>query len=166
MKTPILKHGEPGYDEDLRRRIAEWEAAQAASAKDELKQSLKVGEQIIAIADARFSADINPDRPYSQRVGDIIMVNNPKIIGMVGGNGVKGHSYTGRSILGLGSSLNDGTYRRATPDDEGYLATKEQWHGHLHDKIKRLTLKGFITESLLICLAGLSLYQYLAGGAQ
>lgn len=106
--------------------------------KCNLKNQLRIGDQIIAVADARFPKHISLEQHYSQRVGDIIMVNNPRIVGMVGGTGITGTSYNGRPCLGLGSSLRDGTYRRATPDDKGYLATREQWHAIKDKEIKRL----------------------------
>ena len=105
----------------------------------DLKSQLRPGDQIIAIADARFPKHISPEQHYSQRVGDIIMVNNATgYKNMVGGTGITGADYKGRPCLGLGSSLDDGTYRRATPDDKGYLATREQWHAIKDAEIKQL----------------------------
>jgi hypothetical protein len=101
-----------------------------------LKGQLKVGDQIIAIEDARFPKHISPTEEYSQRVGHIIRVNNPKMNGITGGHGIYGMSHTGRSILGYGSSLNDGTYRRATHDDVGYMDTREGWIKVLGDEAK------------------------------
>lgn len=119
----------------------------------ELQAVLQAGDQIIAIEDARFAKSISPEQHYSQRAGDIIVVNNPRIGDSVGGTGVNGVSHNGRKNFGLGCSLRVGTFRRATPDDPGYLATREQWHAIKDAEIRYLRRESFIYSSLfLICL--------------
>lgn len=96
----------------------------------EIQKILQPGDQIIATEDAYFdyNEEVKKKRLLSQRVGDIIMVNNPRMGDTVGGTGLNGTAHNGRKCLGLGGSLKVGTFRMATPDDAGYLATKEQWH--------------------------------------
>lgn len=127
---------------------------------DTLKQRLKVGDQIIATEDARFDKSISPTEEYSQRVGHIIRVNNPNMNGITGGHGIYGLSYTGRSILGYGSSLKDGTYRLATPDDPGYMATREQWFDILNQQIKSERRQSFWFG--VIALLALGAVAYMA----
>lgn len=99
-----------------------------------LRRELKAGDQIIATDIAFFRHA--PDK-QSQHIGDLLMVNNPRIGDAVGGvslNNRPGES----SRIGLGSSLVVGTFRRATPDDPGYLATREQWFAIKNSEIEKL----------------------------
>lgn len=105
----------------------------------ELQTVLKPGDQIIATEDAYFPPHIATPPKLSQRKGDIIMVNNPRIGGdIVSGTGLNGVSYNGRKCLGLGGSLRVGTFRLATPDDPGFMATREQWVAAKDSEINRL----------------------------
>jgi hypothetical protein len=99
-----------------------------------LRRELKAGDQIVATEIAFFRHA--PDK-QSQHVGDLLMVNNPHIGDFVGG--VSLNNRPGESArVGLGSSLNVGTFRRATPDDCGYLATREQWFAIKESEIRKL----------------------------
>lgn len=99
-----------------------------------LRRELKAGDQIIATEIAFFKH--SPDM-QSQHVGDLLMVNNPRIGDLVGGLTLKNRP-GGPSRIGLGSSLTVGTFRRATPDDSGYMATREQWFAIKEAEIKKL----------------------------
>lgn len=102
-----------------------------------LRDSLRPGDQIIATEDRRFPKQFSPEGHYSQRVGDILMVNNPRIGNLVGGTGIRGVGPTGLDSKGLGVSFEVGTFRLATPDDPGYMATKDQWHQILQEELSR-----------------------------
>lgn len=107
----------------------------------ELQLQLKPGDQIIA-TEAAYHDSGN----FSQQPGDIIMVNNPHINAedpersgnSVSGTGLNGTAYNGRECLGLGGSLKVGTFRRATPKDPGFMATREQWQDYKDQKIQSL----------------------------
>lgn len=99
-----------------------------------LQKELKPGDLIIAtdVAFFEYDEEVKKKHIYSQQVGDVIMVNNPRVgSGMVSGTGLNGTAYTGRKSLGLGSSLSLGKFRRAVPEDEGYIATLPFWLNHL-----------------------------------
>lgn len=99
-----------------------------------LQRELKAGDQIIATNIAFFNHA--PDT-QSQHVGDLLMVNNPRIGDSVGG--VRLNNRPGEwGRVGLGGSLKTGTFRRATPDDSDYLATREQWFAIKESEIKKL----------------------------
>lgn len=105
----------------------------------ELQEALKPGEQIIAIEDAYFPPHIATPPKLSQRKGDIIMVNNPRVgCDIVSGTGLNGVAHNGRECIGLGGSLRVGTFRLATPDDPGFMATREQWEQFKDAEINRL----------------------------
>jgi hypothetical protein len=119
----------------------------------ELQLQLQPGDQIIATEDVYFESG-----NYSQKVGDIIMVNNPKYAGIVGGTGLNGIAYNGRNCLGLGGSLKVGTFRRATPDDPGYMATREQWLSIENTEIRKLRLESFFYGVIAILSLGALAY--------
>lgn len=127
----------------------------AQEAGEELRSQLRPGDQIIATKDCRYPKHISPDENYSQRVGDIIMVNNPNIGDAVGGTGLNGTAYNGRRQIGLGCSLKVGTFRRATPDDPGFLATREQWHSIKNAEIRKLRVRVLLLGSALIVCLGI-----------
>lgn len=105
----------------------------------ELQAILKPGDQIIATEDSYFPPHIATPPKLSQRKGDIIMVNNPRVgCDIVSGTGLNGVAYNGRECIGLGGSLRVGTFRLATPDDPGFMATREQWDEFRDAEINRL----------------------------
>lgn len=117
-------------------------------------EELKPGDLIVATEIAFY--DHAPDK-QSQWVGDLIMVNNPRG-GSVGGTGL----YDGpgkrenreRPSLGLGTSLEAGTFRRATIDDPGFMATREVWGA----EISRLRAESFAYGAIaLLALGALAL---------
>lgn len=110
----------------------------------ELQLVLQPGDQITATR-----AEYYDSGEFSQKVGDIIMVNNARIgCDIVSGTGLNGVAYNGRRCIGLGSSLRVGSFRRATPDDAGFMATREQWGAVKDKEISRLKAKAF-TFSLI-----------------
>jgi hypothetical protein len=137
----------------------------------ELQLILKAGDQIIATEDAYFdyNEEVKAKRLLSQRKGDIIMVNNPMVtrnangvitsIGdKVNGNGIYdggGRPKGERPNKGLGCGLKVGTFRMATPDDPGYMATREQWDGHLSQRLKSERRQAFVATALLLLTLGL-----------
>lgn len=125
----------------------------------ELQSKLKPGDQIIATQDRRYPKHISPDENFSQRVGDILMVNNPNGNNRVGGTGLTGVAYNGRPNIGLGGSFEVGTFRLATPADPGYLGTREQWHPVLNAEIRKLRVTVFwLGAALATCLGVLTAY--------
>lgn len=110
-----------------------------------LQKSLVPGDLIIATEDAYFD-----NGKQSQTKGDIIMVNSSSIgTTLVGGTGINGVAYNGRKCLGLGRSFRVGTFRRASPEDRGYMATREQWSDWKDKKISHLQSLN-ITLSIII----------------
>lgn len=104
-----------------------------------LQSELQPGDQIIATRDEYYDSG-----EFSQKVGDIIMVNNARIgCDIVSGTGLNGVAYNGRKCIGLGGSLRVGSFRRATPDDAGFMATREQWGAVMDEEISRLKAKTF-----------------------
>lgn len=95
---------------------------------------LKPGDLIVATEISHYT-HAGAEGKQSQWVGDMIMVNNPRSNGSVGGTGIydgPGKREPGeRPSLGLGTSLHAGTYRLATPDDPGFMGTREVWEKHL-----------------------------------
>ncbi|EPG3568349.1 hypothetical protein ON011_003283 [Providencia rettgeri] len=113
----------------------------------QLQQSLVPGDLIIATENAYFE-----NGKISQTKGDILMVNNPRIGDLlVGGTGLNGVAYNGRKCLGLCGSFRVGTFRRATPEDKGYMATREQWSDWKDKKISQLQRLN-ITLSIIIAV--------------
>lgn len=119
-----------------------------------LQASLKAGDIIIAtdIHYFDYDEDVKAKRLYSQQPGDLLMVNNIHVnrnsdgdITYVGdsvqGIGLNGIAYTGRKCIGLGGSLKTGKFRLATPDDPGYMATRDVFELHDNQEIKRLSEK-------------------------
>lgn len=106
----------------------------------ELKLSLNAGDQIYCLADAYYdyNEEIRARKVISQRVGEILMVNNPgweEVDGVrqyarqdASGPGIYSpYKAKGDRFIGLGNSFDDGTYRRAVPTDPGYMATWPEW---------------------------------------
>lgn len=144
----------------LKAVIAESERRRAIMEADTMKMSLKPGDQIIALEDARY--DTAPEK-YSQRKGNIMMVNNPAMYGHVGGCGIyqpNGPEPGEMASRGLGAMMKDGTYRLATPDDPGYMATREEWNDHLRGELRRERLQHAFT--ILVCTVSVCLNIYLA----
>lgn len=119
-----------------------------------IQASLKPGDIIISTDIHYFDYDetVKSKRLYSQLPGDLIMVNNPYVtrnsegdiihIGnSVQGYALNGVAYNGRKCIGLGSGLKVGKFRLATPDDPGYMATRDVFELHDNQKIKLLSEK-------------------------
>ena len=118
---------------------------------------LKPGDLIVATKISHYM-HAGAEGKQSQWVGDLIMVNNPRSDGSVGGTGLydgPGKRQPGeRPSLGLGTSLHAGTYRLATPDDPGYVATREQWANIHAVEVKQLRLESFIWGIIAILSLG------------
>lgn len=142
----------------------------------ELQLKLKAGDQIIAtdIAFYDYNEEIKKQRKQSQWVGDIMMVNNPRVTRDKDGNVthasdiVSGHGLnreprtTGeRPNLGLGTSLKVGTFRMATPDDPGFVATREQWYAFKDAEIRKLRIESFVYGVIAILALGAMAYSLL-----
>lgn len=118
---------------------------------------LKPGDLIVATKISHYT-HAGAEGKQSQWVGDLIMVNNPRSDGSVGGTGL----YDGpgkrqpceRPSLGLGTSLHAGTYRLATPEDPGYVATRDQWANIHAVEVKQLRLESFIWGVIAIISLG------------
>lgn len=129
-----------------------------------LKESLKPGDQIIALTDAYYPEHISPERTIRQHKGDIIMVNSTNLSDITSGCGIH-EAVPGsgpRPSKGLGCSFQDGTYRLATPSDPGFMATKEQWREELLRPLKRERLHSLAMAVLAAVLFGLDIYQWAA----
>lgn len=79
------------------------------------------GSQVISIGTEYYST--NPDA-VMQRPGDMMMVNHDRWESGPAGTSTRGE------FAGLGNLMNRRSCRLATPDDEGYLATEEEWRSH------------------------------------
>lgn len=124
----------------------------------ELQLNLKNGDQIIAtdIAFYDYNEEIRKQRKQSQHVGDLLMVNNPRVIrdpetgevmraaDIVSGELLNNLPGEARNRIGLGSSLKVGTFRLATPDDAAYMATREQWSCVKDAEIRKLRRESFV----------------------
>lgn len=131
-----------------------------------LQLSLKPGDIIIATDIHYFDYDetVKAKRLYSQQPGDLLMVNNPHVtrngegdiihIGdSVQGVSLNGVAYNGRKSMGLGSSLKVGKFRLATPDDIGYMATRDVFELYDNQKIKVLSEKlTYIRVMFVVCV--------------
>lgn len=134
----------------------------------ELQLQLKAGDQIIAtdIAFYDYSAEIRAQRKQSQWVGDIMMVNNPRVsfdadgsnrsADIVSGNGLnrEPRSPGERPNIGLGTSLRVGTFRMATPDDHGFVATREQWWAIKDAEARKMRVESFVYGVIAILSLG------------
>lgn len=132
----------------------------------ELQLKLANGDQIIATEIAFY--DHAPGK-QSQHVGDLLMVNNTHVrhnletgqvrtSDHVSGcllNNLPGES---RNRVGLCSSLDVGTFRRATPDDAGFMATREQWCSIADAEIRSLRRSSFAWGVIAILSLGVLAY--------
>lgn len=129
-------------------------------------QQLKPGDLIVATAISHYT-HAGAEGKQSQWVGDMIMVNNPRLGGSVGGTGIydgPGKREPGdRPSLGLGCSLHAGTYRLATPDDPGFMATKDVWHATLTAELNRERIQCFAWGAIAIMALGFAALVLLAG---
>lgn len=128
----------------------------------ELQLKLKNGDQIIATAIAFY--DHAPHK-QSQYIGDLLMVNNPHVsrnletgevraADFVSGDLLNNLPGSSRNRIGLCSSLNVGTFRLATPDDPGYMATREQWCAIKDREIRDLRVGLFVWGVMAILALG------------
>jgi hypothetical protein len=88
------------------------------------------GDIIIATAISHYT-HAGAEGKQSQGIGDIMIVNNPKPDGFVGGNSLMPGSE------GLGTSLHAGTYRLAKPSDKYYVMTVQEWDRYQPERFLR-----------------------------
>lgn len=121
---------------------------------------VKVGDQVIALEDAYFPLSISKTPKRSQAKGELLLVNTFHRGGGVSGAGLNRVPRTlrNRPNMGLGCSFQAGTYRLATPEDPGYLATREQWHAVKDAECRRLRFESFAWSVVaLLSLGALAL---------
>lgn len=92
---------------------------------------IKAGGQVTATKDARFPAHISPEQHFSQRAGDMMLVNRVHADGSVSGAGLNGTAHNGRPCIGLCGGFDAGTFRLATSDDPGFLQNSDKWAAEL-----------------------------------
>lgn len=88
------------------------------------------GDIVIATKIAHYPPHIGNGR-QSQDIGDMLLVNNPHPDGHVQGLSLM------PGKVGLGNSLNPGTYRRAKPSDPHYLMTVQEWDRYQPERFLR-----------------------------
>jgi len=88
------------------------------------------GDIVIATKISHFTHK-GAEGVQSQKIGDIMLVNNPSDGGWVGGCSLMPGS------KGLGSSLHPGTYRLAKPSDEHYVMTLREWDRYQPERALR-----------------------------
>lgn len=88
------------------------------------------GDIVIATKISHFTHK-GAEGVQSQEIGDILLVNNPHESGYVQGMSLMPGS------TGLGSGLDEGTYRLAKPSDKHYVMTVHEWDRYIPERIVR-----------------------------
>lgn len=100
--------------------------------KRERRGPLKLLHGDIVIAtEIAFYTHKGAEGQQSQKVGDTLLVNNPYECGRV-----QGYSLMPGSV-GLGNSLDAGTYRVAKPSDKNYVMTLQEWDRYQPERFVR-----------------------------
>lgn len=102
-----------------------------------LSMTLKEGDQAVATTISHFTHK-GAEGKQSQWVGDLVLVNSVRPHGVLGTVLHRGQGNPHTGAIGKATSLCAGTFRMATPDDPGYMATREQWMGHADREFARL----------------------------
>lgn len=76
---------------------------------------------IVIATEIAFFTHKGAEGKQSQKVGDMLLVNNPHEDGYVQGCSLM------PGVVGLGSGLRPGTYRLAKPSDKHYVMTLQEW---------------------------------------
>lgn len=93
----------------------------------------------------------------SQSVGDMLLVNNPHESGHVQGCSLI------PGIVGLGSSLQAGTYRLAKPSDKHYVMTLQEWDRYQPERLVRAIWNiPFAIQLLIVAAATMGLIEKFA----
>lgn len=132
----------------------------------ELQLKLNNGDQIIATEIAFYE---HAPEKQSQHIGDLLMVNNTHVGRNLETGEVRAADFVSgcllnnlagepRNRMGLGSSLDVGTFRRATPDDPGFMATREQWCAIADADIRSLRRSSFAWGVIAILSLGYLAY--------
>lgn len=88
----------------------------------------------------------------SQKIGDVLLVNNPYECGRV-----QGYSLMPGSV-GLGNSLKPGTYRKAKPSDKHVVMTVKEWDRYQPERfVRALYAIPFPIQLLIGCVAAMVL---------
>lgn len=86
---------------------------------------------IVIATDIAYFTHKGAEGVQSQEVGDMLLVNNPHTDGYVQGCSLM------PGVIGLGSGLKPGTYRRAKPSDEHYVMTVREWDRYQPERFVR-----------------------------
>lgn len=86
---------------------------------------------IVIATDIAYFTHKGAEGVQSQEVGDMLLVNNPHTDGYVQGCSLM------PGVIGLGSGLEPGTYRRAKPSDEHYVMTLQEWDRYQPERLVR-----------------------------
>jgi hypothetical protein len=114
------------------------------------------GDIIIATAISHYT-HAGAEGKQSQDIGDIMIVNNPRPDGFVGGNSLMPGSE------GLGTSLHAGTYRLAKPSDKYYVMTLQEWDRYQPERaVRALYNLNFGIQLTIACGIAMSLIKVLA----
>lgn len=115
----------------------------------ELQATLKAGDLIVATKDGFLESGYK-----HQSAGDIIMVDNPRVgSDMISGTGIYSVSEAERCNAGLGCLFRVDSFRLATPHDEGFVATREQWSDWKDSRIKTLMRDRLIMAACIVVMA-------------
>lgn len=114
---------------------------------------IRDGEQAVAIMPAYYTHK-GAEGKQSQWVGDLVLVNSVRSHGVGGTVLHRGPGNPHTHAIGKATSLDAGTYRRATPDDPGYMATREQWMAHADQQLRRLRQESFVWGVIAILSLG------------
>lgn len=87
-------------------------------------------------------------KDYGPKVGDIVAVNNASGLGDSIGCHTADH---------LGTLVNRDCVRLATPDDPGYVATRDEWHSVLQIENRLLMRETFWAWTILFFVIGMLL---------
>lgn len=86
---------------------------------------------IVIATEIAFFTHKGAEGKQSQKVGDMLLVNNPHEDGYVQGCSLM------PGVVGLGSGLRPGTYRLAKPSDQHYVMTMQEWDRYQPERIVR-----------------------------
>lgn len=103
------------------------------------------GDIVIATAISHYTHK-GAEGVQSQAVGDMLLVNNPHESGYVQGCSLM------PGIVGLGTSLNAGTYRLAHPSDKHYVMTLKEWDHYQFERLVRAIWYAPFILQLAVCV--------------
>lgn len=105
---------------------------------------------IVIATEIAFYTHAGAEGKQSQKVGDMLLVNNPHESGHVQGCSLM------PGVVGLGSSLSAGTYRLAKPSDKHYVMTVQEWDRYQPERfVCALYAIPFPIQLLMGCVAAM-----------